>query len=130
MKKRRAIGRTVLPAQFKFIRIILLVVIFSFCLNIYVSVKMLEKGTIFFGADLSYLAMQVNFVAIVIILLITLTFILHRGFGALRRMENIMDKIIAGDHSLRFHLRKNDVLFPFATRLNRIVDALEAKQKK
>nr|MDA8100823.1 Txe/YoeB family addiction module toxin [Nitrospiraceae bacterium] len=47
------------------------------------------------------------------------------GFGALSRMEDIMDQIIKGNYSLRVHLRKKDILRPFSQKLNKVLDILE-----
>jgi HAMP domain-containing protein len=131
MEEKRRIGsRIVIPVRFKFIRLILLLVILSFCVNAYISIRVLREGIVFLKEDIVYLALQFNFAAIVLILAITLTSILHRGFGALSRMENTLDQIIKGDYSLRLHLRKKDILVPLVERLNKILDLLEKNAKK
>jgi hypothetical protein len=118
------------PARFKFLKAVVLLVILSFCINAYVSIKMLAHGKLLTTPEIAYFAYQLNFSAIVIIFVISLTYILHRGFGALSRVETILDQIIQGNYSLRITLRKGDTLIPLVERLNKIIDLLEKSSKK
>ena len=127
MKKR--LPRLQIPAQFKFIRIVLLLVIASYFINAYISVRMLGLKDLGPNEDLAYMALQLNFGAILVVLLITLVFILHRGFGALSRVEGILEEVTKGKHSLRIKLRKGDVLIPLVDKINKILDLLEKKIK-
>jgi signal transduction histidine kinase len=86
---------------------------------------MIEEGKILFGGETSFIAFQINFIAIILILIVSFLFFLHYGFGALSRMENILKRILQGDYSLRIHLRKRDVMKSFAEKLNAILDLLE-----
>jgi len=126
---RRRLPRLRIPIQFKFIRIILVMVIISFFINAYVSIQTLGWKDLNLGQDVAYMVFQLNFGAILLILLITMAFILHRGFGALSRMEEILEEVIKGKYSLRIRLRKGDVLIPLVDKINKILDLLEKKNK-
>jgi len=80
------------------------------------------------NADMVYFSSQLNFGAILLVFLVTLTFILHRGFGALARIEDILDQVIKGNHSLRLSLRKGDILIPLTDKINKLIDLLEKKK--
>lgn len=127
MKRRRM--RLRIPVQFKFVRIVLIFVIVSFFTNAYVSIKMLTARDATVAADMVYFSSQLNFGAILLVFLITLTFILHRGFGALSRMEDTLTEVIKGNHTLRIKLRKGDVLIPLVDKINKVIDLLEKKSK-
>lgn len=126
---RRRLPRLRIPIQFKFIRIVLIIVIISFFINAYVSIQTLGWKDLNVGGDVAYMIFQLNFGAILLILLIIMAFILHRGFGALSRMEDILEEVIKGKHSLRIKLRKRDVLIPLVDKINKILDLLEKKDK-
>ncbi|MBU2102422.1 MAG: hypothetical protein ABH865_06760 [Candidatus Omnitrophota bacterium] len=125
-EKRKMISTLQPPVRFKFLRIVMLFLIVSFIINAYVSIKTIQSGNF----ELSYLAYQLNFGAIVIILLISLTFIMHRGFGALSRIENVLEEVSKGDCSLRITLRKGDVLIPLVERINKIIEQLEKSSRR
>ncbi len=124
---RKRLPRLRIPIQFKFIRIILAMVIISFFINAYISIRTLGWRDLDISGDVAYMVFQLNFGAILLILLITMAFILHKGFGALSRMEAILDDVIKGKHSLRIKLRKGDVLIPLVDKINKILDLLEKK---
>jgi hypothetical protein len=131
MKKRRTRFLSLnMPAGFGFVRTVLLLVVAAFFVNAYLSVRMLEHSANMLKGGTSYLIWQLNFGTIIVVLLITLTFILHRGFGALARINAILDQIIKGDYSQRIYLRKKDFLQPFITRVNKILDLLEKGSSK
>jgi len=125
--KRRKIGLRI-PVQFKFVRWVLFFVIVSFFINSYISIKMLATKPLVPNADMIYFSSQLNFGAILLIFLVTLTFVLHRGFGALSRIEDILDQVIKGNYSLRLKLRKGDTLIPLTDRINKLIDLLEKKK--
>jgi len=91
---------------------------------------MLEEGMVFFNWSKPYFISQFLFVALGLIFVVTLGYILHYGFGAMGRMEKILEEILKGDSSLRIYLRKKDILRPFAERLNKILDLLDDKRQK
>ncbi len=73
--------------------------------------------------------MQLSLIGIILTFLITIFILLHRGLGVMHRMEEILEKIIDGDYSLRLSLRKKDIMQSFANKLNKVLDLLEAKSK-
>jgi hypothetical protein len=129
-KKRTRFLNLNMPAGFSFIRVVLLLVVAAFFVNAYLSVRMLEHTNSLVKGSFSYLVWQLNFGTIIVVLLITLTFILHRGFGALARINAILDQIIKGDYSQRIYLRKKDFLQPFIAKVNKLLDILEKSSPK
>lgn len=129
VRMRRRALRLRVPVQFKFIRIILLLIIISFFINAYISIRMLGWRDMFVGGDIAYFVFQLNFGAILLIILITMAFIFHKGFGALTRMENTLDEIIKGNYSLRINVRKGDTLAPLVNKMNKVIELLEKKSK-
>lgn len=109
---------------------ILLLIVLSLFLNTYITIKMVEEGRILFGGELSYITLQINFVTVILILIISFLFFLHYGFGALSRMENILRRILEGEFTLRINLRKKDIMRPFAEKLNAVLDLLEKNVTK
>ena len=124
---RRRLPRLRIPIQFKFIRIILIMVIISFFINAYVSIRTLGWRDFDVSADTAYMVFQLNFGAILLVLLISMAFVLHKGFGALSRMEEILEEVIKGKRSLRIKLRKGDILIPLVDKINKILDLVEKK---
>jgi methyl-accepting chemotaxis protein len=57
---------------------------------------------------------------------------LNRSVGAFPRIGNILDKVIAGDHTVRIGLRKKDYdhVVTLATKINKVLEILEAKAKQ
>ncbi len=125
---KRRVLRLKIPVQFKFVRWVLFFVILSFFVNAYISIKMLGSRPFLPNADMVYFSSQLSFGAILLIFLVTLTFIMHRGFGALSRIEDVLDQVIKGNYSLRLKLRKGDVLIPLVEKINKLIDLLEKKK--
>ena len=118
------------PARFRFIRIILFLMIVSFVIHGYLSFRLFEWDILMRKASITYVSYQLNYVALMTVLLITLVWMLHYGFGALSRMENILEQIIQGNYAFRMHLRQRDIMRPFAEKLNKILDQLEECKKR
>jgi len=112
-------------SRFKFTNYILTAVVASYYLNIYILILIVKAGKMFFAGEIPYIISQFNFFIITTVLTLSLLYIMHFGLGALFRMENVLDKIINGDRSLRIHLRKRDIMHPFADKLNKVLDLLE-----
>ncbi|MDD4295241.1 MAG: hypothetical protein PHP69_07005 [Candidatus Omnitrophica bacterium] len=123
-KKRRLLSLSV-PVRFKFIQVTLLLIVFSFFINAYFVLNLVKTNKIVVMADPSYIAFQLNFVAAILILVIAITFLLHYGFGALSRMERIIQKFLNGEFNQRIVLRKNDIMKPFADDVNKVLDYIE-----
>jgi predicted membrane protein len=67
-----------------------------------------------------------------ITLLIIMFTVLHRTIGAFPRIENNLEKVLAGDHAIRIGLRKkdNEHVTGLVTKLNKVLELLESKAKQ
>ncbi|MBN3039605.1 MAG: hypothetical protein JW867_00585 [Candidatus Omnitrophica bacterium] len=129
--KRRKFYHMKSPARFKFMRFVIGAMLAAFLVNSAIVLKMFSDNIYMPNVGLyTYFIIQLNFLGIMIVFVITLLWILHHGFGALGRMENILEQIINGDYSFRMHLRKTDIMHPFAEKLNKILDILEKSRAK
>ncbi|MBD3264234.1 MAG: hypothetical protein GF375_03940 [Candidatus Omnitrophica bacterium] len=123
-KKRRYFG-TRLPKKYKFVEfVIALLILFSF-LNAYIAIRMFEEGRAALAENTAIFDLQFIFVLIGLILVATLGYILHYSFGAVSRMEKVLDKFMAGDRSVRINLRKKDIMYVFSQKLNGLLDWAE-----
>ena len=119
------------PARFKFIRIVLFLIVLFFVVNVYLSMHMMQKGPNQSVVEaIPFIIFQLNYGGIILIFIISIVWILHHGFGALSRMENILEQIMHGNYTFRMHLRKRDVMRPFADKLNKVLDLLEECKKQ
>ncbi len=119
------------PARFKFIRIILFLMVVFFLLNGYFLLDLMRKGPNTSAVEtLPFFIFQINYCGIALIFVISIVWILHYGFGALSRMESILEQIINGSYGFRIHLRKRDIMRPFAEKLNKVLDILEESKRQ
>jgi glucan phosphoethanolaminetransferase (alkaline phosphatase superfamily) len=67
-----------------------------------------------------------------ITLLIIMFMVLHRTIGAFPRIENNLEKVLAGDYAIRIGLRKkdNEHVTGLVTKLNKVLELLESKAKQ
>jgi MFS family permease len=67
-----------------------------------------------------------------ITLLIIMFTVLHRTIGAFPRIENNLEKVLAGDYAIRIGLRKkdNEHVSGLVTKLNKVLELLESKAKQ
>jgi len=65
-------------------------------------------------------------------LLIIMFIVLHKTIGAFPRIENNLEKILAGDYAVRIGLRKkdNEHVTGLVTKLNKVLELLESKAKQ
>lgn len=131
MKRRKKwrIIPTAINKRMRFIQVVLVLAILSAVANAFASLRMLDKAEVFYGLETWYYVSQSTFIFFGLVMVVTLAYILKHGFGALFRIENILEKIADGDYSLRVHLRKKDFLLPMAEKLNKVLDRLEEKKK-
>ena len=86
------------------------------------------------AANLIPVVEKINFMLVVgliplFILLIFWGLILsHRFCGPLNRIEQDLDKILEGDYSIRFKVRKRDGIRNIIDKLNRVLDVLKSKK--
>jgi len=118
-----------LKVKFNFLRIILLIIILGFVLTSYLSIELLNKNDPLYAYYYS-LVIQSSFTAIVIILLITIVFFLHRTVGPLDRIENELEKVINGNYSVRITVRKKDILYSLIEKINKVLEILSKKANK
>jgi hypothetical protein len=128
--KRKLRLRLGISARFRFIKATLILMIISFLINCYIYYQFFHVTRNITVSDvIPYSIFQLNYSALNMILIITIVWIMHYGFGALARMESIIDKIISGDYSCRMYLRKYDAMRPFAEKLNKVLNTLEEAKK-
>jgi MFS family permease len=67
-----------------------------------------------------------------ITLLIIMFTVLHKTIGAFPRIENNLEKVLAGDYAIRIGLRKkdNEHVTGLVTKLNKVLELLESKAKQ
>ncbi len=134
MKNRRSKASFLkLPFIIHFITASLIYVAVLLALNLYSSwrtaVELKNCLQISSSWWLNSVISQLSFTAAILVLLITMFVLLHRSLGAVPRMERTLDKIIAGDHSLRLSVRKKDTIYTLVAKLNKVLDLLEKKAK-
>jgi len=69
--------------------------------------------------------LQVCFSGAIFMFLVSIFYIVHRALGPLLRVEGILDKVIAGDHTQRIALRDKDLMASFMKKVNSIIALLE-----
>jgi len=84
--------------------------------------------------DFSFLWDNIIILALVLlsigsIFLINMLRSLSRSIGGIRRIDEVLNKFIEGDHSLRISVRKKDYLRDVSNTLNRLLDNFNAKVK-
>lgn len=126
--KRRRLWAPGLEKRMKFIHLVLLLAILVSSVNTFVSIKLLNEMQLFVNLSYKYFIIQFTFISLGILLIVTLVYLVHYGFGAIFRIERILEEISSGDYSLRIHLRKKDFLRPMAKKLNVILDELEKEK--
>ncbi len=129
MKRRRILAPR-LSKRLKFIHAMLVLVIFFTCVNTFFSLRLLNETQLLINLNCKYFLFQFTFIVAGLIFITTLVYIMHYGFGAIFRMEKILEKIAKGDYSLRIRLRKKDFLRPLAKKLNVVLDDLEKEKNK
>lgn len=134
MKNRRSKASFLkLPSIIHFITASLIYVTVLLSLNLYSSWRTAVELKNFLQISSSWwlnsVISQLSFTAAILVLLITMFVLLHRNLGAVPRMERTLDKIIAGDYSLRLSVRKKDTIYNLVAKLNKVLDLLEKKTK-
>ncbi len=128
-RRRRSVSSE-LVKRFKSVAVMLVLVGIVSLVNVLISFNLLKQSQVVSEYELWYFVLQFSFITFGIILMASIVYILHYGFGAVSRIETILEKIAQGDHSFRIHLRKKDFLRPMAEKLNLVLDELEKAKKK
>lgn len=66
---------------------------------------------------------------VILIFLLTILVLIHRGLGPLKRIDKIIDEVLAGNYSLRITVRQKDFIYPFAAKINKLIELLQNKAK-
>ena len=123
-KSRRRIFGTGRIAKYRLINFLLGLLLLAAYIYAFSSIELLEEGKVSFRNGIAYYVFQFILVSISLILITTLGYVLRYGFGAIARMERILEDVAAGNYSLRMSLRKRDILRPLARKLNKVLDLL------
>ena len=126
-KRRRGIGR--IKYTLRFLNISLVVAIIFILLAFYALGKLVTDSQYSLVWRINLIILQLSFTTVIFAFLIGMFLLLHRTLGALPRMEEILNKVIAGDYSLRIHIREEDILRFFVDKLNKVFELLEKKSK-
>lgn len=111
----------------RFLNFSLLIAIILNLFVFYVLADIMAKlsGSLILQRDIIILPLIL--ISIASIFLIALLVILHRSLEAIPRIKRTLDRVLAGERSLRITLRKKDILHSFAETLNKILDLVESK---
>lgn len=76
---------------------------------------------------IALIVLLLNFLGFLLSSFFTIFFLLHRGLGALGRIEDDLEKVAKGERSIRLTLRRGDIIQPLVNRINALLDILEKK---
>jgi hypothetical protein len=74
--------------------------------------------------------LQVCFAGVIFTFVLSIFWLVQRGLGPLTRIEQVLDKVIAGDYKVRLGVREKDLLYTFINKVNRVLELLEKKGSK
>lgn len=129
-KERRRKRFWKLQFNLKFLNFSLFVVVILNLFIFYALVNIMTELTGSLVLQRNLIILLLSVVAIVSIFLITLLVTLHRSLGAIPRIEEILERVITGEHSLRITIRKKDILHSFVETLNKLLDLVETQTKE
>jgi hypothetical protein len=131
MKERRRAFFWLRRHTFKFVHFALMYIAVLVIVNFYSAWKMISELQTSFQYSsawkTNFLIMQVCFLGVIFTLLASTYVLLHRSLGPLHRIEVMLDKVLTGDYSVRITIRKKDLVYSLADKLNRIIGLLEKK---
>ncbi|MBP7088545.1 MAG: hypothetical protein KBB01_04525 [Candidatus Omnitrophica bacterium] len=116
---------TRMPSRFRIVKVILILIVIFSLINAYALLKMFAEKELFSKSDLTYFTFLFIFITAGLSLIAVLAFILYYSFGALSRIEKTLEKIVKGERVTRISLRKKDLIFPLAERINKVIKLLE-----
>ena len=129
-KGRRRLFGTGKVSKYRIINFLLAIVLLSAYIYAFSSIELLEEGGVGFRNGIAYYVFQFILVSVSLILITALGYILHHGFGAIARMEKMLEDVGSGNYSLRMYLRKGDFLRSLAEKLNKIIKLLDQGAEK
>jgi hypothetical protein len=122
-RRRRGVGKIQYTLQF--LNAALVVAIIFILLAFYALGKVVTDSQYSLVWRINLIVLQLSFTTVVFAFLIGMFLLLHRTLGALPRMEETLDKVIKGDHSLRINIRKEDIMRSFVDKLNKVIELLQ-----
>jgi len=130
IESRRRLFGTGKIGRYRLINFLLALILSATYIYAFSSIEVYEGGGVGFRNGIAYYIFQFVLVTVSLILITTLSYILRCGFGAVGRMETILEDVAVGNYSLRLTLRKGDILSPLADKVNRILNLLEKGAKR
>ncbi|MDD5669138.1 MAG: hypothetical protein PHE58_03800 [Candidatus Omnitrophica bacterium] len=127
-RRKRALGR--IQYTLRFLNVSLICAIVFIILAFYALGKLVTDSQYSMVWRINLIIFQLSFTAVIFALLIGMFLLLHRSLGAMPRIEEILDRVLKGDSSLRVTIRKEDIMHSFVEKLNKVLDQLEQKNKK
>jgi hypothetical protein len=79
---------------------------------------------------INLVVLQVCFAGVIFTFVLSIFWLVQRGLGPLTRIEQVLDKVIAGDYKVRLGVREKDLLYTFINKVNRVLELLEKKGSK
>ncbi len=126
MKDRRARLALVNKHTMQFMGASLIYIGVLVAVNFYVSWRMLTELQEVFNYSsawrINFVIMQLSFLGIIFILLVSMFLILHRSLGPLLRIERILDEVLKGNYALRITVRKKDIIHSLVDKINRLIE--------
>jgi hypothetical protein len=127
MQERRRKGIGKIKYTLRFLNISLIFAIVFIILAFYALGRVVTDTQYSILWRINLIILQLSFTAVIFAFLIGMFLLLHRTLGALPRMEDILDRVIKGEYSLRINLRKDDIMKSFVEKLNQVLMLLEKK---
>jgi hypothetical protein len=111
---------------------LLFTLVFGFLVSIIMSSQMTinqNAQTIWRMSFMVFILIQLGANAALLVIIFTT---LHRTIGAFPRIEQNLEKVLAGDYSIRIGLRTkdNEHVVSLVTKVNKVLEVLEGKSKQ
>lgn len=127
MKERRRFGQIGLTLRVLKIAMVLTTLLTLTSFGALIWVITVNPRAISWRASL--VLIQVCFSSAVVTLLMAISHLVRRAIAPMARVENILDKVIAGDCTQRISLREKDLMIPFMEKVNAVIALLEKNRK-
>ena len=89
----------------------------------------LDISGIPFEWNLGSVGLDLVFLSISVMLIIVVYVLLRCTLGELPKMEKVLDDILKGTSSSRFIIEEDSPMSPLASKINKVLDSLEKKNK-
>ncbi|MEW6075183.1 MAG: hypothetical protein AB1530_02645 [Candidatus Omnitrophota bacterium] len=125
MKKRMPFGGS--KFSFPFLSVYLVSAAIMEFFVLYAIWRLITETQYSLNWHIALIVLLLNFLGFLLSSFFTVFFLLHRGLGALGRIEADLDKVARGQRSIRLTLRRGDIIQSLVSRINAILDILEKK---